>query len=62
VLQFLDYDGLPHLGTRLTTGDPFYAYVDEVTGKVTIKPYKGTEDAYVDQVRLAGGSFYAKNS
>lgn len=53
-LQFLDFDGLPLIGTRLTTGDPFYAFVDEATGKVTVKPYKGTEDAYVDQVRLAG--------
>lgn len=53
-LRFLDWDGLPHVGTRLTTGDPFYAFVDNVSGKVTVKMYKGSEDCYVDQVRLAG--------
>ncbi|KAH6563985.1 hypothetical protein BASA50_010979 [Batrachochytrium salamandrivorans] len=53
-LQFIDLDGLPIIGVRLTNGDPMYAFVDDVTGKVTIKEYKGMEDAYVDQVRLIG--------
>ncbi|RKO93987.1 hypothetical protein BDK51DRAFT_21244, partial [Blyttiomyces helicus] len=52
--KFLDVDGLPMIGTRLTAGDPMYAYVDDVTGKVSFKKYKGPEDAYVDQVRLIG--------
>lgn len=53
-LNFLDYDGLPMPGTRLVQGDPLYAFVDDVTGRVTIKPYKGMEDCIVDQVRLIG--------
>lgn len=52
--EFLDVDGLPMVGVRLTQGDPLYAYVDEVTGQVKVVGYKGMEDAYVDQVRLVG--------
>jgi DNA-directed RNA polymerase I subunit RPA2 len=55
-LEFLDYDGLPMVGIRIHNGDPYYAYVDDVTEKVTIVKYKGTEDAYIDQVRLCGDS------
>jgi DNA-directed RNA polymerase I subunit RPA2 len=54
VLKFLDFDGLPMVGVRLTTGDPFYAYCDDVNGKVKVQAYKGMEDAIVDQVRLTG--------
>lgn len=54
VLQFLDIDGLPKPGKRLTQGDPYYAYVDEISGKVTVVPYKSSEDGFVDQVRLIG--------
>jgi DNA-directed RNA polymerase I subunit RPA2 len=54
VAEFLDADGLPMVGIRLVTGDPLYAYTDDATGKVTVINYKGTEDAYVDQVRLVG--------
>lgn len=52
--EFLDFDGLPHIGIRLKTGDPMYAYVDDVTGKVSIQKYKGTEDAYIEEVRVIG--------
>lgn len=54
--QFLDEDGLPKVGVRLQNGDPYYAMVDDISGKVTIKEYKGSEDAYVDTVRLIGNS------
>ncbi|KAJ3010105.1 hypothetical protein HKX48_007581 [Thoreauomyces humboldtii] len=53
-LEFLDWDGLPIVGRLLTQGDPMYAYVDDVTGKVTLVPYKGMENAYIDEVRLIG--------
>ncbi|KAJ3289897.1 hypothetical protein HK104_007149 [Borealophlyctis nickersoniae] len=52
--EFLDMDGLPIIGVRLKQGDPMYAYVDDVTGKVHLGEYKGLEDAYVDEVRLIG--------
>ncbi|KAI8873354.1 beta and beta-prime subunits of DNA dependent RNA-polymerase [Ramicandelaber brevisporus] len=52
--SFVDDDGLPFIGQRLTEGDPLCAYVDDVTGRTKIKRYKGTEVAYVDEVRLLG--------
>jgi DNA-directed RNA polymerase I subunit RPA2 len=52
--EFLDWDGLPHIGIRIKTGDPLYAYVDDVTGKVSIQKYKGTEDAFIEEVRVIG--------
>jgi DNA-directed RNA polymerase I subunit RPA2 len=54
VEDFLDLDGLPKVGIKLTNGDPLYAYYDDDTGKVTIEKYKSLEDAFVDQVRLIG--------
>jgi DNA-directed RNA polymerase I subunit RPA2 len=53
-LKFIEWDGLPIIGVKLTQGDPFYAYVDDVTEKVKIVKYKGMEDCYIDQVRLIG--------
>ncbi|CAG8488279.1 548_t:CDS:10 [Acaulospora colombiana] len=50
----LDDDGLPFIGTRLTTDDSLCAYIDETKGVTKVKKYKGLEDAYVDQVRLLG--------
>jgi len=52
--QFLDYDGLPLIGGRLSPGDYLAAYVDDTTGRTCFVKYKGEEDAYVDQVRLLG--------
>src|SRR6185312_16300330 len=54
VRKFLDKDGLPFIGTRLEEGSPLYAYYNETTGSTTIKKYKDTELAYVDEVRLIG--------
>ncbi|KAI0268303.1 hypothetical protein BC834DRAFT_821739 [Gloeopeniophorella convolvens] len=52
--QFLDLDGLPFVGTRLTSGDPIAAYVDDTTGRTCLVKYKGDETGYVDKVRLLG--------
>ncbi|KAH8999153.1 hypothetical protein EDB92DRAFT_1932556 [Lactarius akahatsu] len=52
--QFLDMDGLPFIGTRLTSGDFLAAYVDDTTGRTCFVKYKGDEAAYVDKVRLLG--------
>ncbi|KAJ3410397.1 hypothetical protein HDV05_003831 [Chytridiales sp. JEL 0842] len=54
VEAFLDADGLPRVGIKLTDGDPYYAYVDDVDGKVHVVNFKSMEDAYVDEVRLVG--------
>ena len=61
--QFLDVDGLPFVGTRLSSGDFIAAYVDDTTGRTCFVKYKGDEAAYVDNVRLLGepcyrGTFY----
>ena len=53
-LKFLDLDGLPYIGTRLASGDPIAAYVDDTTGRTRFVKYKGDELAYVDEVRLLG--------
>ena len=55
--QFLDIDGLPFIGTRVITGDPVAAYVDDTTGRTCFVKYKGDETAYVDQVRLLGACY-----
>ncbi|KAH9077220.1 hypothetical protein EDB83DRAFT_2348848 [Lactarius deliciosus] len=52
--QFLDMDGLPFIGTRLTSGDFLAAYVDDTSGRTCFVKYKGDEAAYVDKVRLLG--------
>ncbi|TPX33860.1 DNA-directed RNA polymerase [Synchytrium microbalum] len=54
VSKFLDIDGLPHIGVKLTAKDPMYAYVDEAKGMVKVVNYKGSEDVYVDQVNIVG--------
>jgi DNA-directed RNA polymerase I subunit RPA2 len=53
-VNFLDLDGLPYIGTRLKTGDPIAAYIDETAGRTKFVKYKGDEIAYVDEVRLLG--------
>ncbi|PCH40776.1 beta and beta-prime subunits of DNA dependent RNA-polymerase [Wolfiporia cocos MD-104 SS10] len=54
-LDFLDLDGLPYVGVRLSPGDPLAAFVDGNTGRTKFVKYKGDEIAYVDTVRLIGG-------
>jgi DNA-directed RNA polymerase I subunit RPA2 len=50
----LDVDGLPPVGTRLVEGDPLYAVMNETTHVAKIERYKGTDPAYVEEVRLLG--------
>jgi DNA-directed RNA polymerase I subunit RPA2 len=52
--QFLDLDGLPFIGTKVISGGPIAAYVDDTTGRTCFVKYKGDETVYVDQVRLLG--------
>ncbi|CAG8504601.1 3515_t:CDS:2, partial [Ambispora leptoticha] len=57
IRKILDSDGLPFIGARLTEGDPFYAFFDDIKGVTRVKKYKGPEIAYVDQVRLFGDDY-----
>ncbi|KAF9362760.1 DNA-directed RNA polymerase I subunit rpa2 [Mortierella sp. NVP85] len=50
----LDKDGLPCIGVILREGDPMCAYIDDTTGKTSVKKYKGMEEGIVDEVRLLG--------
>lgn len=52
--EFLDDDGLPFVGVKLSPGDPYAAYIDDTTGRTRFVKYKGDEIAYVDSVRLLG--------
>ncbi len=52
--EFIDVDGLPFIGVRLSAGDIMAAYVDDTTGRTRFVKYKGDEIAYIDQVRLLG--------
>jgi DNA-directed RNA polymerase I subunit RPA2 len=53
-IDFVDTDGLPFIGVKLTAGDPIAAYIDETTGRTRFVKYKGDEMALVDEVRLLG--------
>ncbi|KTW26472.1 hypothetical protein T552_02953 [Pneumocystis carinii B80] len=53
-IEKLDADGLPIIGIKLEDGDPLAAYFDETTGKTIIHEYHGTEDVFVEEVRLLG--------
>lgn len=57
---FLDFDGLPFIGSRLSSGDPLAAYIDDTTNRTNFVKYKGEEIAYVDQVRLLGTFIFAR--
>lgn len=52
--QFLDRDGLPYVGTKLDSGDPIAAYIDDTTARTRFVKYKGDEQAIVDEVRVLG--------
>lgn len=52
--QFLDMDGLPCIGAKLSSGDAMAAYFDETIGRTKFVKYKGDEQAYVDEVRMLG--------
>jgi DNA-directed RNA polymerase I subunit RPA2 len=52
--EFVDRDGLPFAGARVSPGDPIAAYIDDTTGRTKFIKYKGDEVGYVDQVRLLG--------
>ncbi|XP_065839884.1 DNA-directed RNA polymerase I subunit RPA2-like isoform X2 [Oscarella lobularis] len=50
----LDIDGFPPIGALLKDGDPMYSYVDLVSGETHVEKYRGSEIAYVDQIKLLG--------
>uniref|UniRef100_A0A146LJQ4 DNA-directed RNA polymerase subunit beta n=1 Tax=Lygus hesperus TaxID=30085 RepID=A0A146LJQ4_LYGHE len=51
--KYLQEDGLPHPGQKVTEDQPFYSYFDHESGKFLTKKYHG-EDMVIDQVKLCG--------
>ncbi|KAM7172028.1 DNA-directed RNA polymerase I subunit RPA2 [Macrochelys suwanniensis] len=52
VLQNLDADGLPHIGSILQYGDPYYSYLNLSTGESFITYYKSKESCIVDNIKV----------
>ncbi|KAM6997876.1 LOW QUALITY PROTEIN: DNA-directed RNA polymerase I subunit RPA2 [Tautogolabrus adspersus] len=52
VLDKLDADGLPHIGSTLQYGDPFYGYINLNTGQSFITFYKNQESCVVDNIKI----------
>ena len=59
----LDKDGLPYIGQLLNFGDPYVCTVNMNTKKAHVRPFKGKEPSYIDQIRILGNYFflYLKN-
>lgn len=54
VNKFLDDDGLPITGSKVTYGDPLCCYYEVSTGTIRVEEYKSTEQAYIWDVKLLG--------
>ncbi|MBN3281300.1 RPA2 polymerase, partial [Polyodon spathula] len=52
VMQKLDDDGLPPIGTVLQYGDPFYSYMSLNTGESFVTFYKSKENCVVDNIKV----------
>ncbi|OXM78456.1 DNA-directed RNA polymerase I subunit RPA2 [Cryptococcus neoformans Bt63] len=52
--DIISQDGLPIIGTKVKTGDPLCAYIDDTTGRTKFHKYKGDETAFIDEVRVLG--------
>ncbi|KAI8605328.1 hypothetical protein EDD21DRAFT_401350 [Dissophora ornata] len=50
----LNKDDLLCIGVTLHEGDPICSYIDDTTGKTSIKKYKGMEEGIVNEVHLLG--------
>uniref|UniRef100_A0A8C3AZX3 DNA-directed RNA polymerase subunit beta n=1 Tax=Cyclopterus lumpus TaxID=8103 RepID=A0A8C3AZX3_CYCLU len=48
----LDADGLPHIGSTLQYGDPFYSYINLNTGQAVVNFYKSQEACVVDNIKI----------
>ncbi|KAF2076943.1 hypothetical protein CYY_001781 [Polysphondylium violaceum] len=54
--DYLDVDGLPHIGRYIKPGEPYYTFIRPSDGKQVTKDYKGKEDAYIEEIRVLGGT------
>ncbi|CAK1540944.1 unnamed protein product [Leptosia nina] len=52
--EYMDEDGLPAVGARINTDNPFYCFFDGDTNRFMVTKYQGKEEVFVDSVRLCG--------
>ncbi|XP_042593360.1 DNA-directed RNA polymerase I subunit RPA2 [Cyprinus carpio] len=52
VMDRLDADGLPFIGSTLTYGDPYYSYINLNTGQSYVTFYKYQESCIVDNIKV----------
>ncbi|XP_029376986.1 DNA-directed RNA polymerase I subunit RPA2 isoform X3 [Echeneis naucrates] len=48
----LDADGLPHIGSTLRYGDPFYSCINLNTGQTYVTYYRSQEECVVDNIKI----------
>ncbi|XP_069001311.1 DNA-directed RNA polymerase I subunit RPA2 [Embiotoca jacksoni] len=48
----LDADGLPHIGSTLQYGDPYYSHINLNTGQASVTFYKSQEPCVVDNIKI----------
>ncbi|XP_047526041.1 DNA-directed RNA polymerase I subunit RPA2 [Pieris napi] len=51
---YIDEDGLPAVGARVNSEDPFYCFFDGDRSQYIVSKYHGKEEVFVDSVRLCG--------
>eukprot|EP01033_Poteriospumella_lacustris_P006155 gene6155-4419_t len=54
IVEELDIDGLPLVGTLLKEGDPMFCLIDTTTGEHRVITHHDAEAAYVQAVRIVG--------
>nr|AOE43177.1 RNA polymerase I second largest subunit [Coremiostelium polycephalum] len=54
--DFLDEDGLPYIGRLIKPGEPYYSFIRPSDGKQIVKEFKGKEEAYIEEIRILGGT------
>ncbi|KAM5227382.1 DNA-directed RNA polymerase I subunit RPA2 isoform 2-T2 [Ctenodactylus gundi] len=52
IMQKLDDDGLPFIGTKLQYGDPYYSYLNLNTGESYVVHYKSKENCVIDNIKV----------
>lgn len=52
--KYMDGEGLPYVGARIQSEEPFYCLYDSDKGKYLVSKYHGKEEVFVDSVRLCG--------
>ncbi|XP_003739764.1 DNA-directed RNA polymerase I subunit RPA2 [Galendromus occidentalis] len=52
--KFVDYDGLPYIGSRVVHGDPVCCYINLTTGQLKVVKYHSSEPATIVEVKILG--------